>query len=162
MENSAKNLLLSKLNQYNTVNNYNNISLSEEQFKEFMLLFKDTEHNEESKEQIQNLISNIYSESARIINKEDSLYYIKNSDREKLMEYVNKLELFKVFFKEENEQTTIFFENLFCILIRIDSKRILSLFYHLPEYLKKKEKILYLYGCALQENKLYDDAIDIF
>ena len=97
MENSAKNLLLSKLNQYNTVNNYNNISLSEEQFKEFMLLFKDTEHNEESKEQIQNLISNIYSESARIINKEDSLYYIKNSDREKLMEYVNKLELFKVF-----------------------------------------------------------------
>ncbi len=157
MENKSKFNLFSKVEQSNTVNNYG-INLSDEQFKEYMKFAKCNN----TKIEIQNIINSIFEDSANIVNKKDSIFYINKRDKEKLVGYIDKLETFKVFFNEEEEQTTIFYINMFSILMRIDFKRILSFFHELPSYLKSNNEILYIYGCALSESKLYDDAIEIF
>ena len=157
MENNSKFNLFSKVEQSNNINNYS-ISLSDEQFKEYM---KATKSNN-TKIEIQNIINSIFEDSANIVNKKDSIFYINKKDKEKLVGYIDKLETFKVFFNEKEEQTTIFYINMFSILIRINCKRILSLFHELPIYLKSNNEILYIYGCALSESKLYDEAIEIF
>lgn len=157
MENNSKFNLFSKVEQSNNINNYS-ISLSDEQFKEYM---KATKSNN-TKTEIQNIINSIFEDSANIVNKKDSIFYINKKDKEKLVGYIDKLETFKVFFNEKEEQTTIFYINMFSILMRINCKRILSLFHELPIYLKSNNEILYIYGCALSESKLYDEAIEIF
>jgi len=157
MENNSKFSFLSKVDQSNTINNYN-ITLTDEQFKEYL---KST-NTSNTKNDIQTIINTIFEDAAKIVNKSDSIFYISKNDKETLKEYIDKLEIFKPFFKDQDEQTTMFFKNIISILIRIDSRKILSLFYELPSYLKNDDEILYNYGCALSENKLYDDAINIF
>ena len=79
MENNSKFNLFSKVEQSNNINNYS-ISLSDEQFKEYM---KATKSNN-TKIEIQNIINSIFEDSANIVNKKDSIFYINKKDKEKM------------------------------------------------------------------------------
>lgn len=131
------------------------IKLAEEIAKKSNI--KDYEEN--SLNEIKKKIKALYTDAGIIINNEDSIIYLSNSNKEKLKIIYNSLHAFDFYYKNnESNESIMYYHNLLVILSKIDVNEAIDKYESLNNFAKNNPNTIHFYTTLLIENGSLEEA----
>ncbi len=118
-----------------------------------------SEYKDDNIEEIKSKINALYKEAEKIINNEDAMIKISESNKEKLKVIYDKLSLFDFYYNEnDNEDSRVYYHNMLVILSRYNLSFAINYYDNMPGFAKNNLMTIHYYCIILIENGDYQKA----
>ncbi len=163
LQNDCKDIAKSEMNIRDDINIVNDLGPEAiEKIANAVNNKKMPEFKENSIEEIKSKINTLYREAETLINNEDALIKISETNREKLKVIYDKLSIFDFYYNDkENEDSKVYYHNMLVILSKYNSSSSIDYYETIPNFAKNNIMTLHYYCLILIDNGNYQKANSI-
>ena len=116
------------------------------------------QYKNETADEIKKKIIMMYEEASSIVNNNDAMIYISDTEKQRLKQIYNNLRIFDFFYNNQNkEETQLYYHNMLVILSKSNSKEGIEFYNKIPTF-AKNNRMNHFYAMVLIENGEYNDA----